>query len=84
LDGGSARRKAAAYTQNNTNRINPHRHPWLELDSNPRHQRSKTGRGLDRAVVNSDRQFPSPGKVKSMFLISEALCHGDVGGGVDV
>jgi hypothetical protein len=40
LDGGSARRKAATYTQNNTNRINAHRHPCLEWDSNPRFQHS--------------------------------------------
>jgi hypothetical protein len=33
--GGSARRKAATYT----NRINAHRHPCLECYSNPRSQR---------------------------------------------
>jgi hypothetical protein len=35
LAGGSARHKAATYTQHNTNRINAHRHPCLEWDSNP-------------------------------------------------
>jgi hypothetical protein len=35
LDGGTARRKAATYTQNNTNRINAHRHPCLEWGSSP-------------------------------------------------
>jgi hypothetical protein len=39
LDQGSARRKDATCTQNNTNRINAHRHPCLEWDSNPRSQR---------------------------------------------
>jgi hypothetical protein len=37
-DRGSARRKAATSTQNSTNRIKAHRHPCLEMDSNPRHQ----------------------------------------------
>jgi hypothetical protein len=41
VDGGSARRKAATYTEINTNRINAHRHPCLEWDSNPRSQRSR-------------------------------------------
>jgi hypothetical protein len=36
LGRGSARRKAATYTQNNTNRINAHRYPCLEWDSIPR------------------------------------------------
>jgi hypothetical protein len=40
LDGGSARRKAATYTQNNTNTINAHRHPCPEWDSNSQSQRS--------------------------------------------
>jgi hypothetical protein len=35
LDGGSARRKPATYTQN-TNRINTHRHLLVEWGSNPR------------------------------------------------
>jgi hypothetical protein len=42
--------KAATYTQNNTNRINAHRHPCLEWDSNPRSQRSSV-HALDRAVT---------------------------------
>jgi hypothetical protein len=33
LDGGSARRRAATYTQNSTNRINARRHPCLEWGS---------------------------------------------------
>jgi hypothetical protein len=44
LDGGSARRKAATYKQNNTNRINANRHPCLEWDSNPRSQCSSEQR----------------------------------------
>jgi hypothetical protein len=44
LDGRSARRKAATYTQNNTNRINAHTHSCLEWDSNPQSQRSSEGR----------------------------------------
>jgi hypothetical protein len=34
--GRSARRKAPTYTQNYTHRINAHKHPCLELNSNPR------------------------------------------------
>jgi hypothetical protein len=34
LNGVSARREAATYTQDNTNRINAHRHPCLAWDSN--------------------------------------------------
>jgi hypothetical protein len=44
LEGGSACRKAATYTQNNTNRINAHRHPCLEWDSNLRSQYSSERR----------------------------------------
>jgi hypothetical protein len=44
LDEWSARRKAATYTQDNTNRINAHRHPYLEWDSNWRSQRSSERR----------------------------------------
>jgi hypothetical protein len=40
LDGGSARRKAATYTQNNINTEKTHTQPCLEWDSNPRSQRS--------------------------------------------
>jgi hypothetical protein len=40
VDGGSARRKAATYTQNT------HRHPCLEWDSNTRSQRSSERRQL--------------------------------------
>jgi hypothetical protein len=36
LDGGSVRRKAAPYTQNNTNSINSDRHPCFQWDSNLR------------------------------------------------
>jgi hypothetical protein len=46
LGGGSARCKAATYTQNNTNRINAYRHPWLEWDSNPRSQCSSERRQI--------------------------------------
>jgi hypothetical protein len=35
LDRGSARRKASAYTKNNTNTENTQRHPCIEWDSNP-------------------------------------------------
>jgi hypothetical protein len=38
LDGGSACRKAAIYTQNNTNRINAQADPCIERNSNPRSQ----------------------------------------------
>jgi hypothetical protein len=38
LGWGSATRKAATHTQDSTNRINAHRHPCLECDSNPRSQ----------------------------------------------
>jgi hypothetical protein len=41
LDGRSVRRKATTHTQDNTKRINAHRYPWLEWDSNPRPQHSK-------------------------------------------
>jgi hypothetical protein len=54
LDGGSARRKAATYTQNNTNRINAHRHTCLGWDSNsrfPAFERAKTVHALDRAAT---------------------------------
>jgi hypothetical protein len=54
LDGGSARRKAATYTQNNTNGINAHRHPCLEWDSKPRPQlfeRTKRVHALDCAAT---------------------------------
>jgi hypothetical protein len=47
LGGGSARHKAAIYTQDN---INTHRHPCLEWDSNPRSQvfeQAKTVHALD-------------------------------------
>jgi hypothetical protein len=44
LGRGSARRKAATYTQNNTNRIRAHRHPCLEWDSNPQSQCSRERR----------------------------------------
>jgi hypothetical protein len=45
LDGGSARPKAATYTQDSTkHRINAHRHPCLEWDSNPRSQCSSERR----------------------------------------
>jgi hypothetical protein len=36
LDGESARRKAATYTEQHKHRINAHVHPCLEWDSNPR------------------------------------------------
>jgi hypothetical protein len=38
LDGGSAGRKAATYTGQHKHGINAHRHPYLNLDSNPRSQ----------------------------------------------
>jgi hypothetical protein len=40
LDGGSARRKATTYTEQHKHkhRINVHRHPCLEWDSNSRSQ----------------------------------------------
>jgi hypothetical protein len=40
FDGGSAHRKAATCTQDDTNRINAHKHPWFEWDSKPRSQLS--------------------------------------------
>jgi hypothetical protein len=40
LVGESPRGKAAIYTQDNTNRINAHRHSCLERDLNPRRQHS--------------------------------------------
>jgi hypothetical protein len=43
-NGGSARRNASTYIQYSTNRINSHRHPHLELDSNPRPQCSSSDR----------------------------------------
>jgi hypothetical protein len=62
LDGGSARRKAATYTQNNTNRINAHRHSCLEWDSNsqttPVFERAKTVHALDGAA-NVMALFPN-------------------------
>jgi hypothetical protein len=44
--GGLASRKAATYTQNDTNRINAHRYPCLEWDSNPQLQCSSGRRRL--------------------------------------
>jgi hypothetical protein len=47
LDRGSARRKAATHTQNNTqtqNKGTQYRHPYLEWDSNPQSQRSSERR----------------------------------------
>jgi hypothetical protein len=47
LGRGISSRKAATYRQNNTKyRINAHRHPCLEWDSNPRSQRSSERRQL--------------------------------------
>jgi hypothetical protein len=43
-DGGSACRKAAAYTGQHKHRINADRHPCLEWDSNPRSQCSSQRR----------------------------------------
>jgi hypothetical protein len=52
LDGGSARSKAATYTQNNTNRINAHRRPCLDWDADPLSlERAKTVDALDRAAT---------------------------------
>jgi hypothetical protein len=59
LDGGSARRKASTYTRQHKHRINAHRHPYLEWDSNPRFQCSsgrrhfmpKTARALRSPVL---------------------------------
>jgi hypothetical protein len=44
LLGWAVRRKASSYTRNNANRINAHRHPWREWESNPRSQRSSERR----------------------------------------
>jgi hypothetical protein len=44
LDGGSARRKISTYTKQHKHRINAHKHPFLEWDSNPRLQRSSERR----------------------------------------
>jgi hypothetical protein len=57
LDRGSARLKAATYTQDNTNRINAHKHSCLEWDSNPRYQCSSVRpRGhCDRRRVTSEQ-----------------------------
>jgi hypothetical protein len=71
MDGGSARRKAAAYTQNNTNRIDAHRHQCLEWDSNPRSQRSsdrrqfmsETARPLWSGFGFIDRRNPTGHKI---------------------
>jgi hypothetical protein len=65
LDGGSARRKAATYTEQHRHRINAHRHPCHEWDSNPRSQCSRGEDGLcfrpsghcDRLVFCSGRSF---------------------------
>jgi hypothetical protein len=38
LEGGSARRKVATYTEQHKHRINAHRHPYLEWGSNPQPQ----------------------------------------------
>jgi hypothetical protein len=51
MDGGSVRRKAATYTQNNTDRIKAHRHPCLEWDAMPMFERSKRVHALDRAAA---------------------------------
>jgi hypothetical protein len=40
LDGRSAHRKTATYTEQYKHRINAHKHPCLEKDSNPRSQSS--------------------------------------------
>jgi hypothetical protein len=45
LGRGSARSKAATYTQNqHKRRLNGHRHPFLEWDLNPQSQRSSERR----------------------------------------
>jgi hypothetical protein len=64
LNGGSARRKAATYTQNNTNSINAHRHPCLDWDSNSRSvfELAKTVHASDRAATvigNNPTYFPN-------------------------
>jgi hypothetical protein len=55
LDGGSARRKAANYTQNNTNRINAHTQtsmPRVGFEHTiPAFQRAKTVPAIDRATT---------------------------------
>jgi hypothetical protein len=44
-------RPLSIYTQNNTNRINAHRHSCLEWDSSPVFERAKTVHALDRAAT---------------------------------
>jgi hypothetical protein len=39
------------YTEQHKHRINEHRHPCLEWDSNPRPQRANTAHALNRAVT---------------------------------
>jgi hypothetical protein len=65
LDGGSAGRKAATYTQNNTNRINAHNTDIDALSGIPTYdfvfQRAKTVHALDRAatVIGSNYKYHS-------------------------
>jgi hypothetical protein len=84
LGGGSARRKASVYTQNNTNRINAQRHPCLEWDSNPRAQRSSERRQfmsylLDRAatmtamVADSSRKWIVISHVLFYYFLSYTI-----------
>jgi hypothetical protein len=55
LDGGSARRKAATYTQDNTNTEQTHTQismPWVEFELMiPAFERAKTVHAFDRAVT---------------------------------
>jgi hypothetical protein len=50
LDGGSASHKASTCTQGNTNRINAHRYPRFQPDSNPVLERAKTVHASDGAA----------------------------------
>jgi hypothetical protein len=55
LDGGSARRKAATYTQNTTN-TEKNRHPCLKWDSNLRSEWANTD-ALDGAATVISRRY---------------------------
>jgi hypothetical protein len=70
LDGGSARRKAATCTQNN--RINAHRHPCLEWDTNPRSQGSSGGR---RFTTQTARPLIGNFHLRHTEYVSDISCY---------
>jgi hypothetical protein len=60
LDGGSARRKASAYTQDNTTQKNADTHTNTHERARARLERPQTVRALDRAIIGTVVSLLSP------------------------